>query len=75
MLNFCHFGINDQMRAKVTRVEPPTALVFSGLSPSLTVVPDLTPDILVEGQAWEPPIIQQWLGGWLVLGMSLDNGN
>ena len=62
------------MRVKATEVEPLITLIVSGLSPSLTVVPDLTPDVLVKGQAWAPPIIQQLLGGWLVMGTSLDYG-
>ena len=74
MLNFCHFRIHDLMRAKVTRLVPPITLI-SGLSPSLTVAPDLTPDVLVGGQAWAPPIIQQLVGGWLVMETSLDYGN
>ena len=75
MLNFCHFWIHDLMRAKATKVGPPITLIISGLCPSLTVVPGLTPDVLGEGQVWAPPIMQQMLGSLLVMEMSLDYRN
>ena len=75
MLNFGHFQIHDLMRAKVTRVGPPITLIAHGLNLSLTMVLDLTPDILVSGQIWAPPIIQQLLGGLLVTERSLDCEN
>ena len=70
-----HSRIHDLMRVKVTRVELPITLIVSGLGPGLAVVPDLTPGVLVEGQTWASPIVQQLLGGWLVVGTSLDYGN
>ena len=65
------------MRAKVTGVEPSITLIVSGLSSGLTVAPNLVPAVLVKGQAWVPPIIQQLLvlGGWLNMRMSPDYGN
>ena len=75
MLNFCHFQTHDLMKAKVTRVEPSITLIVAGFGPSLTVAPYFTLDVLVDGQAWAPPIIQQLLGGWLVMGTNLDYGN
>ena len=75
MLCFYHFQIHDPMRAKAIRVELPITLVISGLSPSLTVVPNLAPAVLVKDQAWAPPIVQQLPEGWLVMGTSLDYGN
>ena len=56
----------------VTGVELPTTHVVSGLSPSLTVAPGLTPVVLSKGQAEAPPIIQQSQRGWLIMGTSLD---
>ena len=63
------------MRAKATGVVPPIILIVSGLSPGLAVAPDLTSDVLVRGQVWAPPIIQQLVGGWLVMETNLGYGN
>ena len=63
------------MRAKVTEVGPPITLVVSGLGPDFAVAPHLTSDVLAEGQAWAPPIIQQLPGGLLVMETSLDYRN
>ena len=63
------------MKVRVTGVEPPITLIASGLSPDLTMAPGLVPAVLPEGQARAPPIIQQSLGGWLIVGTSLDYGN
>ena len=75
MLNFCHFQIHDLMRGKVTEVGLPITLIASGLGPGLTVVPDLTPDVLGKGQVWAPPIFQQLPESLLVVGTSLDYRN
>ena len=75
MLNFGHFQIHDLTREKVTGVGPPITLIAPSLDLSLTVVPDLTPGVLVGGQVWAPPIIQQLLGGLLVMETSLDYKN
>ena len=53
----------------------PITLVVSGLSPSLAVVPNLTPDVLGEGQVWAPPIVQQLPVSLLVVETSLDHRN
>ena len=50
------------MRAKVTGVASPITLIVSSLSPSLAAAPNLAPDVLIGGQAWAPPIIQQLAG-------------
>ena len=71
-LNFGHFWIHDLMRARVTRVGPPITLIAPSLNLCHAVVPDLTPGVLVSGQVWAPPIIQQLLGGSLFIEMSLD---
>ena len=63
------------MRAKVTGVGPTITLIAPGLNLSRTVVPDLASGVLVGGQVWAPPIIQQLLGGLLVMEMSLDYEN
>ena len=57
MMNFCHFQTHDLMRVKAIGVVPPITLIVSGLSPSLAVAPNLTPDVLFGDQAWAPPII------------------
>ena len=62
MLNFGHFWIHNLTRAP-------------GLDLSLAVAPNLIPGVLVGGQVWAPPIIQQLLGGLLVTEMSLDCKN
>ena len=63
------------MRAKATEVVQPITLVVSDLSLSLTVVPDLTPDVLGEDQAWALPTIQPLLGCLLVRETNLGYGN
>ena len=75
MLNFCHFQIHDLMRVKVTGVAPTITLIAPSLDISLTVVPNLTPGVLVSDQAWSPPIILQLLGGLLFMEMSLEYEN
>ena len=75
MLNFSHFQIHNLVRAKVTGVGPPITLIAPSLNLSLVVVPNLTPGVLAGGQVWAPPIIQQLLGGLLVMEMSLDDKN
>ena len=75
MLNFGHFQIHNLMRVTVTRVGPPMIFVAPALNLSLTVAPNLTPGVLVGGQVWKPPIIQQLLGSLLVMEMSLDYEN
>ena len=72
MLNFGHFRIHNLVRVKVTEVGPPITPVAPGLDLSLAVVPNLVPGILVDSQVWAPPIIQQLLGGLLVMETSLD---
>ena len=72
MLNFGYFQIHDLMRAKVTGVASPITLIAPDLNLSLTVAPNLAPGVLVSGQVWAPPIIQQLLGGLLVIETSLD---
>ena len=63
------------MRVKVTGVGPPITLIALSLDLSLAVAPDLTPGVLVSGQVWALPIIQQMLGGLLFMEMSLDCEN
>ena len=75
MLNFGHFQIHDLMRVKATGVGPPITLIASGLDLSLTVVPDFTFGVLAGDQVWAPPIIQQLLGGLLVMETSLNYKN
>ena len=75
MLSFCHFQIHDLIRAKVTREVPPITLIAPSLNLSLTVAPDLTPGVLVGGQAWASLIILQLLGGLLFTATSLDYEN
>ena len=52
--------------------ELPITLIASSLNLSLTVAPDLVPSTLSWGHVWEPPIVQQWLGGLLIVETGLD---
>ena len=63
------------MRAKMTGVVPPIALIAPIVNLSLTVAHGLTPGVLLGGQVWAPPLIKQLLGGLLVMEMSLDYEN
>ena len=72
MLYFGHFLIHDLVRAKVIGVGLPINLIAPSLNLDLTVAPGLVHDALALGQAWAPPIIQQLLGGLLVVETSLD---
>ena len=58
--------------AKVREVGLPITLAAPGLNLVVTVAPNLVLGALVRGHVWSPPIIQQLLGGLLVVGMSLD---
>ena len=72
MLSFGPFQIHDLARAKVIEVWLPITLIAPSLDLSLAVAPGFIHDGLAWGQAWAPPIIQQLLGGLLVMKMSLD---
>ena len=56
-------------------MEPPITPVVSGLDSSLAVAPGIAPAVLPEAQAGATPIIQQSLGGWLIMEISLDYEN
>ena len=53
-------------------VRLPITLIAPSLDFSLAVAPNLIPGTLSWGHVWAPPIVQQLLGGLLVVELGLD---
>ena len=72
MQNFNHSQIHNLARGKVMGAGLPITLFAPGLNLSLTVVPDLFVGTLSWGHVWAPPIVQQLLGGLLLIETGLN---
>ena len=72
MLSFGYSQIHDLARGKVMGVGLSLTLIASSLNLSLAVAPDLILGTLSWGHILAPPIMQQLLGGLLVMETGLD---